>query len=224
MTLLQVLARGHHGYPQPEDSYLKFVYRDFCARCGIHGPQIAPFRLKRTRRAPHSSFVQLNWVFDVLFVHPEVALELAGAGISGISFGPALAHGTGDELKDRLQLLTSTVISCLETSRLPTVTCRPGNEESRLKFMGGRKRYNTSTPYCGRVKYHPPTSLALKSDALANPPDLFQTKEWFGTGGMAYRLTLCSTRFAEFVRLRGWRGLEFRTVQRHGWSERGPSK
>jgi len=64
------------------------------------------------------------------------------------------------------------------------------------------------------------SSLAIKSDALDNAPDVFQTAEWFGSGGAADRLTLCSERFAELVSSSGWRGLEFRSVQANGWSER----
>lgn len=219
MALVQVLAQGHHGYPQPEDDYYNSIYSSFCLRCGVHGPQIAPFRLKRAPPATHSSFLQLNWVFDAFFVHPEVAMELAGSGIYGVSFGPVLDHRTGDELRDRRQLLTSAVISCVETSRLPAVTCRPDNEESQWKIMAGRTRYNASTPYCGSVKHHPPITVAVKSDALGNAPDLFQTAEWFGSGGAAHRLTLCTERFAELVTSRRWRGLEFRSVQEGGRSE-----
>jgi hypothetical protein len=222
MIILQVLAQGHHGYPQPENDYYKSIYLAFCARCGIHGRQSAPFRLRRSQRASHSSFVQLNWVFDAWFVHPEVATELTSSGISGISFGPSLDHGTGDELSDRRQLLTSTVISCAETSRLPAVTCRPDNEESEWKIVAGRTRYNALTPYCGNVKHHVPSSLAIKSGVLGDVPDLFQTAEWFGSGGAAHRLTLCTERFAELVTSRRWRGLEFRSVQDGGWSAARP--
>lgn len=224
MTLFQVLARGHHGYPQPEDDYHGLTFRDFCLRCGFHGPQIAPFRFKRSQRAAHSSFLQLNWVFDAFFVHPDVASDLTTAGISGVSFGPALDHRTGGELSDRVQLLTSAIISCAETSRLPAVTCRPHNEESGFDFFAGRKRYAPATPYCGAVKYHPPTSLAINSGALEDAPDLFQTSEWFGSGGSAYRLTLCSERFVELAHQRGWRGLEFRSVRDSGWSERAAAR
>ena len=209
---LQVVAQGHHGYPQPENDYFSLTYEDFCLRCGIHGAQRAPFRLKEVRRAPHSDFVQLNWVFDAFFVQSEVAAELSASGMSGISFGPALDHRSGSELPDRRQLLGDTVISCVETARLPTVTCRAGNEESQWRLAAGRTRYDASTPYCGGVKYHPPASLALKPGALGGAPDLFQTAEWFGSGGAAHRLMLCSARFADFVTSRGWRGLEFRSV------------
>lgn len=214
MIVLQVVAQGHHGYPQPEHDYFRLAYDSFCLRCGIHGAQRAPFRLKQVQRAPHSDFVQLNWIFDALFVRPEVAAELSASGMSGISFGPVLDHRSGNELPDRQQLLGDTVISCAETAGLPTVTCRADNEESQWKLTAGRTRYDDSTPYCGGIKYHPPVSLALKPDALASPPDLFQTAEWFGSGGAAHRLMLCSARFAELVTSRGWRGLEFRSVSK----------
>jgi hypothetical protein len=219
MTFLQVLAQGHHGYPQPENDYYNFVYATFCLRCGVHGSQRAPFRVRRGRLAPHSSFAQMNWIFDAFFVHAEVAMELAGSGIYGVSFGPVLDHRTGDELQDRRQLLTSAVISCVETSRLPAVTCRPDNEESKWNIVAGRTRYNESTPYCNNLKHHAPTSVPIRIDAIGNAPDLFQTAEWFGSGGEAHRLTLCSERFAELVTSRGWRGLEFRNVQDGGRSE-----
>lgn len=221
MTAFQMLAQGQHGYPQPEDDYCSMIYQDYSLQCGIHGRQVAPFRSKRTQRASHSSFLQLNWVLDVFFVHPDVAADLTAAGISGISFGPTLDHLTGCESNDRVQLLTSVIISCAETSRLPSVTCRPENEESGFdKFSAGRKRYSPATSYCGSVKHHHPTSLAINSTALDDAPDLFQTAEWFGSGGSADRLTLCSERFVELVRQRNWRGLQFRQVQESGWSER----
>jgi hypothetical protein len=212
MMILQMLAQGHHGYPQPEDDYYKSVYPAFCERCGIHGRQSAPFRLRRSRRALHSDFVQLNWVFDAWFVHPEVATELGGSGISGISIGPVIDHRSGKELVDRRQLLIGAVVSCVDTSRLPVVTCRPDNEESAWKIVAGQTRYDPSTPYCGAVKHHVRSSVAIRSDVPGDVPDLFQTAEWFGSGGAAHRLTLCTERFAALVKSRGWRGLEFRTV------------
>ncbi len=212
-------ARGHHGYPQPEDDYLTTVYSTCCLRCGIHGPQIAPFRFKRSAVAAHSSFLQLNWVFDAFFVRKEVALGITEAGITGISYSPALDHRTGEELADRVQLLMPT-IACAETSQLPVVTCRANNEESKWSMDTGEKRYSPETPYCGRVKHHAPSSLAVHPDALKNAPDLFQTEEWFGSGGEAHRLTVGSARFVNLVRDLKWRGLQFRRVLQEGFSER----
>lgn len=222
MTLFEVGAQGHHGYPQPEDDYESLVYSNHCLRCGIHGQQIAPFRLKRSQRALHSSFLQLNWVFDAFFVGLEVAADLEASAVTGVSFGPVLDHHTGRELGDRVQLLIPTIVRCAETSRLPTVTCCRNNEEESVfkNFTAGEKRYNAETPYCGRIKYHPPTSLAISVEGLGDVPDVFQTAEWFGSGGSAHRLTLASERFVALVHHRRWKGLEFNRVRESGISER----
>jgi len=239
----QMSARSTRGYPQPEHEfeYLRIVYGEPCFRCGIFERQIAPFRFKKSVSTP-SGFTQLNWVYDAFFVPPAILEEITKAGITGLSPGPAVYHHTGEECADRVQLLIPTVIACGETSRLPTVTCRPDNEElvalratfakqeplSQRHFLSPelqehfRKQREriAAVPYCGRVKYHPPTSLALIPDRLLGAPDLFRTAEWFGSGGSAFRLTLASERFANLVRERRWKGLEFRSASQGGWSER----
>jgi hypothetical protein len=240
---LQMSARSARGYPQPEREfeYRRMVYGEPCFRCGIFERQIAPFRFKKSVSTP-SGFTQLNWVYDAFFVPPAIFEEIIKAGITGISRGPALYHHTGEECADRLQLLIPTVIACVETSRLPTVTCRSNNEEvvalretlakqqplSQRHALSPelqehlRKQRETiaAIPYCGRLKYQPPTALALIADRLTGAPDVFQTAEWFGSGGSAFRLTFGSERFAHLVRERRWKGLEFRSACQGGWSER----
>jgi hypothetical protein len=186
---------------------------------------VAPFRLKPSNLAAHSSFLQLNWVFDAFFVRKEVALGMTEAGITGVSYGPALDHRTGDELVDRVQMCLGTV-SCAETSRLPHVTCRQNNEEYvtlMAKFpnsVPASMSHPPETPFCGRVKHHQPTSFVIHPDAIENAPDLFQTEEWFGSGCEAHRLTLASERFIQLTRERGWRGLQFDRARQEGFSER----
>jgi hypothetical protein len=236
---LQMSARGARGYPQPEREfeYRRVVYQEPCFRCGIFERQIAPFRFKKSVTAP-SGYAQLNWVNDAFFIPPAMLEEIIKAGITGVSGGPAVYHHTNQECTDRVQLLIPTVIACVETSRLPGITCRPDNEEVvALREKGHapspelqghlRKQREriAAIPYCGRLKHHPPTSLALIADRLSGAPDVFQTAEWFGSGGAAFRLTLGSERFAHLVRERGWQGLEFHSAWQGGWSQRrvGPS-
>ena len=246
-TWFTVGARGHSGYPQPEKNfqYLKMVYEGACMRCGIFDRQVAPFRFKKSGRASPSGFTQLNWVHDAFFVPPSFAEEILKAGISGVSFRPAVFHRSNVDCPDRVQMVIPTLIACAETSRLPTVTCKPENEEKiRLRAMfakwdavhyGGKppelspeaevrtrreKERIAAIPYCGRVKFHPPTALALKSDKLKDPPDLFQTAEWFGSGGSAFRLTVASERFVSLVKELRWKGLVFQSASQSGWSER----
>jgi hypothetical protein len=220
----EVLASGHHGYPQPQDNYRR-VYADNCPRCGIHGRQIQPFRFSKAGLAPHSTFLQLNWVFDVFFVHRKVADTLALAGLTGISFGPVLDHRTGGEVSDRVQVLIGATVACAETTRLFAMTCRPDNEEMmqlRDKFPNSKSFFVNFPPetYCGRLKHHPPTSVGIATLAERSVPDVFQTEEWFGSGASAFRLTLASERFVEIVQRHGWRGLEFRRAEQGGLSER----
>jgi len=222
----EVLASGHHGYPQPQDDYRK-VYEDVCPRCGIHGRQIHPFRLKESGLAPHSAFLQLNWVFDAFFVQRQVAAALASAGTGGISFGPVLDHRNGSEINDRVQLLIPTIVACAETTRLFAMTCRPDNEEMiklRARFPDWKSATDSANyppeTYCGRVKHHPPTSVGITAPVDVDLPDLFQTEEWFGSGAGAFRLTLASERFVEIVQQHSWRGIEFRRAEQGGLSER----
>jgi hypothetical protein len=142
-------------------------------------------------------------------------------------------------------MVVSTIIPCAETSRLPTATCRPENEEVvslrarfakwdelhkrdgpsvlspelQEKFRKEQERI-AALPYCGRIKFHPPTTLSLTPDSLKDAPDLFQTAEWFGSGASAFRLTLASDRFVNLFRERRWKGLLFHTASQKGCSER----
>jgi hypothetical protein len=206
------------------------------SECGIFDRQIAPFRFKKSVNASLAGFAQLGWVPDAFFAPPAVLEEITKAGITGVSLGPAIYHRTGEERTDLAQLMISASIACVETSRLSTVTCRPANEEvitlramfakqkplpakSALspelqeKIRKERKRI-AAIPYCGKVKHHVPTSLALILGKLKDAPDLFRTAEWFGSGGLAFRLTLASERFVNLVRERRWKGLLFHKTER----------
>jgi hypothetical protein len=240
-------VRGYSGYPQPEKNFqcLKTVYEGACMRCGIFDRQVAPFRFKKSGRASPSGFTQLNWVYDAFFVPPSIAEEILNAGIAGVSFRPAVFHRANVECPDRVQMVVSTIIACAETSRLPTVTCKPENEEVvalRAMFAKWDAVHNAgrppalsqeaeerirkereriaAIPYCGRVKFHPPTALVLTPDSFKDAPDLFQTAEWFGSGGSAHRLTLASQRFVTLVRESRWKGLVFQRTGQGGLSER----
>ena len=222
MRFYRILARGSRSYPQPQDlGHLDIVYRDVCPRCSVHGPQISPFRIKRSVKMIESTFLQLNWVFDAFFASPIIAENIIHAGITGISRGAVVDHLSNEEFADRAQLIVSATRACIDVSQLGTVTCRPNNEEDAKllaqnsdlarSIVGARNR--SKAPFCGRVKYKVPTSLTLLPGSLSDAPDIFQTAEWFGSGGLAFRLTLASSRFVEFVRERGWKGMEFHRAQ-----------
>ena len=247
IDLFQMNGTITSGYPQPESvpGYRKAVYSEFCARCGIYGPQKAPLRFKKSTRPPLAGFMQLGWVTDAFFVARQISTQIARAGITGVSFGPAVEGRSGEELGDRVQMLITTTVACAETSQLPPVTCRSNNEEAVSirtmleKWRKERPAKTTSTlapafqerirkekvrtaaiPFCGRIKHHSPTSLAIIPNSTDSVPDVIQTAEWFGSGACAFRLTIASRRFVDLVRQCGWKGLEFREIRQGGFSMR----
>jgi len=213
----QIHARGHHGYPQPEDDYQVATYETVCLRCGRHGPQLSPFRMRKRILAPNSHFIQLNWVFDVLFVHPDVVERMKYHGLRGFSVLPVLNTKGTEELPHRVQLLLDTVVDCAEISELPVVTCRANNEESGWALPGA---VDPGFSYCGKLKNHPPTDLVLLPGPLVNAPDLFLTEQWFGSGASAHGAIICSQTFVELYNKADWRGLQFSSVQHEGHSAR----
>jgi len=127
----RVEGRGGRGFPQPEKElkYKELSYQNICPRCGIFEQQSPPFRFTKSQVSPLTGFWQPQWIYDSFFVHPEIASEIEKAAITGVMVGPVLDHRTGTKLSDRVQLHITKVLNCVETSHLPTVTCRPNNEE-----------------------------------------------------------------------------------------------
>ncbi|MBK6510719.1 MAG: hypothetical protein IPG64_25450 [Haliea sp.] len=70
------------------------------------------------------------------------------------------------------------------------------------------------------MKYHPPSTLVVDVNSLKNAPDIFQTSEWFGSGGESHRITICSERFVSIVKSNKFRGLGFNQIEFEGHSER----
>lgn len=210
----QVVPKGHHGFPQPECTWADQTYKSRCASCGIFESQVSPFRFRTSRRASHSHFRQLNWVFDAWFISPEIEESMREHAISGVDFGPALDHKTGQPLTNLRQLIVTGVIDHVETSKLPPVTCKPFNEEA------GTYRTPPAGPFCGKVKHHPPTSLVIPQQAMSGATDLSLTTAWFGSGYGAFRLTIASRRFSDLVASQRWRGLGFEPVLHTGQSSR----
>lgn len=211
----QVSALGHHGYPQPEDGWEEVVYSPDggCERCGIHGGQVAPFRLRAEPKARHSDFVQLNWVFGELFVRQDAQSALEDAGITGLHWLAPVIHKSGEASADVRQIVIETVLQpALRTGALTFEVCEPGAPHpSPGPLYPARLQ---ALPYCGRVKYHWGHRGQLEFDAgcLAVAPDIVKTNEWFGSGGEADRMILCSSRFRDAVLDGGLRGLSFEPV------------
>jgi hypothetical protein len=213
-----VYAKGHHGYPYPDIGYGEHAYENWCHHCGIHGAQHADFRV-RGIGAPHSAFVQLNWAFDTWFVRNDIAIELLTSGLTGFSFRTIIDAKSGQVVDSHRQLIIDTIVESIDTAALPTVTCRKDNEESQFRLPGMTIAEERGSPYCGQLKHHPPTVVGLSGD-LTTTRDVFQSTEWFGSGGSAFRMTIASRRFVDFIRTKRWRGLECKVAVVGGKSSR----
>ena len=216
---LKMSARGHHGYPQPEDGfgYIEQTYdvADYCPICGIGGTQKAPFRLRSEPKASRSQFLQLNWAFDEFFVRCEARHGLESAGISGIEFVSPVLHRKDQPSVQVSQMKISTVLpDALDNHELTHVTCKPENEEwspgSRLTDAERK-----GTPYCGRNKYHLQHRGSLKFDrsAFKDAPDVVKSREWFGSGARAFRLIIVSQAFRQVVVRSKWCGVTFEPIE-----------
>jgi hypothetical protein len=169
--------------------------------------------------AAHSHFIQPNWLFDVFLVHPEVEIALVQEGITGVSFRDVINHKTGNPFSEFKQMAISTIIPSIEVSRLQRVTCMPDNEESERQCPG-EKIYRPDAAYCHCIKHYPPTELAFALGCTPTQPDVFQSAEWFGSGGSAYKVTITSERFKSVIENYRFRGIGFTIVRPTGLSKR----
>ena len=212
---LTVSATNAQHYPQPEGTlgYYEQTYDpSSCARCGIHGEQIAPFRISGEPKAKTQQFLGLHWVYDALFVRSEAEYALTRSGVSGIDFRPLLVSAKGAVSGEAAQMnVLTTLPPALETAGLQKITCMPNNEEGFEPMSVSRRAF----PYCGRVKHHHYLRGPLRFDraALDGAPDVVQTAEWFGSGGSASRLVVVSQKFRQAVVTAKWRGLVFKPIE-----------
>lgn len=185
------LGAWHHGYPQPDEG--AFGYRhttydltNWCEQCGVGMAQNAPFQMKGEPRWGRNSMLQLVWIYDEIFVRPEVwmsVLKPHGIG-SRVVMTPR-----GAELKTVVQLIIEEEIGIV-TEGLPFEECER----------------------CGRVKYAPVARGAFP--AITGQPShaIVKTREYFGSGGQANKRVLVSQDIARALADENVRGAELRPV------------
>jgi len=207
-------ATGHFGYPQPSGDfgYIEMTYdtSNYCSLCGIGGQQKAPFRFSGEPKSRHSHFIQLNWVFDEIFIRPEVRIVFDAEKVSGIAYEPAIIHKSEKTLASLQQLrILHNAPPGLLTAKLNKVTCKINNEESHVRPKHHQDDWKKV--FCGRVKYHYPTKCLTeyRNGTFRGAPDILKSSEWFGSGGSASQLIIVSRRVADIVTERKWRGLYF---------------
>lgn len=211
---------GEYQYPQPEDTYIEATYdiSAYCPHCGMGARQINPFRL-RTDFTQKSAFLGLHWEHDVLFVRPAVRAGFE-QWLSGIEFLHPVVHRTERPIETVYQLVIPTLDGPgLVTEGLQSVTCVQNNEEAYVQRESG-KPFGISGdladhPFCGRVKYHHPstTEITFLRASLAEAPHTVKCIEYFGSGAAAHHLILVSRRMADAIQQNRWRGLKLTPVR-----------
>ena len=185
------IAAWHHGYPQPRDD--EFGYRvatydltDWCEPCGIGMKQRASFQMKREPKWGRRGIYQLIWVYDELFVKPEVwagVFEPRGIHCRSVT------NTRGAELSTVVQLVIDEEVA-IATEGLAFETCQT----------------------CGRSKLSPairgffPAPLSEPRGAMA------RTREYFGSGGQADKRVLISQDLARALAAASVRGASFTPV------------
>jgi hypothetical protein len=205
---------GEFQYPQPEDSYIETTYntQDYCGRCGQGVKQDRPFRLKKDFVQRQAKFLGLHWVFDEIFIRPEVRHIFDAHGISGVKYRDVIHHKTGEPITNVLQLdIPILEEKGLVIENLFSVTCKPHNEESHVKGLGIIKE-RPGLPYCGRVKYHYPLTIpfVFKASVLKGFSSFVKSYEYFGSGAAAHHFILVHNDVVRLVKENGLKGLGIR--------------
>jgi len=186
------IGAWHHGYPQPDEDvfgYRQVTYdlTDWCEQCGAGKRQKAAFQMKGEPKWGQNGILQLTWIYDELFVRPEVWSSIFEP--HGIGFRP-VQNTKGAELKTVVQLVVEEHVG-VETEGLPFERC----------------------PRCERVKYLPVARGSfppLKSQPMKA---MAKTLEYFGSGGQADQRVVISQALAKTLASNKVRGPSLRPVR-----------
>lgn len=181
----------HWGYPQPESGfrYLKATYDlssyDPVTRMGL--VQNAPFQMKGEPKWGRKDILQLNWVFDVFFVKPDIWRHIFKP--LNIECLPVLNGRTGEELKTVVQLKPQGIAESFFDI---------DNSVDADMFLE-HKRYAPSLLSTG----FPPSLIQPSSY------DFFLSREYFGSGQSSFRAVIVSKRLYETLSSNKIRGVDF---------------
>lgn len=203
-----IVNTGEYQYPQPDDDfgYLKATFNldNYCHLCGIGKIQNSPYRLKTLPKQPNNQFWGLHWDFDAIFVRQETKNILEKENINGIGFSNPVIHKTNTPIEGFYQLHIDTVLSSgFDNYNTNRITCKVNNEENL--------NTDKTLQCCGQVKFHHPMigGYLFDKGIFDKSFNIFQSNEYFGSGGSANRLQIVSKRVKEIVDKNKLKGLSF---------------
>jgi hypothetical protein len=193
------LSVSESAYPQPQNpqEYRKATYdlTHYCTNvsCHIGAKQNKPFKLNSDIKNISFMVLGLHWVPDAIFCRPEAKRTFEEEGITGIEFTHPVLDKSSKEIHNLWQVEVK-------------VTLPPGYISPAVK------QHFCSA--CGRVKYSIPQDqpLTFKKSVFENSIDFAHSAEWFGTGGMSFKITLVSRKVYELVNSLKWKGMMFRPI------------
>ena len=168
---LSLRSDWYHGYPEPDiehDGYKRVTYdpEKWCVGCNCGKVQKAQFQMKNEPKWGKKGLLMMNWVFDEIFVKPEV-YESVFLPL-GVRCRPVLDNQL-QELKTVVQLAIDETVE-LNLEGLPFSTCER----------------------CQRRKYEP--VVRGMEPAMHSIPNssVVRTGHYSGFGGNAFRSILVS--------------------------------
>jgi hypothetical protein len=153
--------------------------------------QKAPFQMRREPTLRRNSVLQLNWVFDEFFVNPDVWKSLFKP--LGVGCRP-VQDMKGNELKTVVQLVAS--------------------EDEVEAILDGYP--GEVCPNCGRMKYFYIERGPFPKLRTLPRGHLVKTKEYFGSGGRAYKAVIVSQSLVRALVAQRIRGVSFKPVAEDG--------
>lgn len=138
---LKVTALHLWGIQMPLTGWSTATYSSFC-RCGLHGPQIAPYRFRREPpwKGSWSVFLCDGWR-EQIFLHSNVWAQFLRLGtFTGASGEPPVFHKTGKPMTSVVQLrVDATLKPGLLEPDLPRYACREGHRWTLWKERGPQR-------------------------------------------------------------------------------------
>lgn len=156
------------GYPMPESAgpryYNVFEESPMCTKCGVELVQKADFRM---RKVPKCTFVRFIDIPDVFFVRTDLYEKIFKP--LGIGCRPVRVNRNNEIMPEYVQLIIPVIDEPLDLSDYTTEIC----------------------PVCGVTKYHAQVHdfFPIQKHPL---PHIYQSKEFFGSGFLAFRKTFVS--------------------------------
>ncbi len=196
---LYLWSRWYWDYPKPDmdGGYKRITYDEskMCPRCGVMQVQKSPFRVKGEPTWGSRQVLRLHWVYDELFVKPEVFEKLSKAGITGIESAPLIHHEKNAELKTIRQLKMAHVLD-------KGLVIKPS--QAVLKCAK-----------CGETKYSISKRgmTAFDGKIFTDAPDFARSFEYFGDGAAADRLICVSHKVYEIFQKEKWKDVVFEPLE-----------